>query len=189
MSIKNCFPVLLIVLMAASFIGAQTKPFEKSLPLQGITFSVRTPNNSSVNVVTLTTKGLARNEITKKEFMGTVVKAEVGDLNVDGSPEIYIFGISAGSGSYGQFLGLSANNKKSLTEIYMPELAEGSKEFKGYMGHDEFALVENSLVRRFPIYKPGDINAKATGGTRQIQYKLKKGEGGWILAIDKVTEY
>lgn len=140
-------------------------------------------------MVTVTAKGMARNETIKREFMGTAIKAEVGDLNADGSPEIYIYGVSAGSGIYGKFHGFSANNKKSLSEIYLPELAEGAKKFKGYIGYDEFSVVENTPVRRFPIYKPGDSNAKATGGTRQIQYKLKKEEGGWVLAVDKVVEY
>ena len=57
------------------------------------------------------------------------------------------------------------------------------------MGHDEFAVVENVLARRFPVYKEGDSNANPTGGTRQIQYKLKAGEAGWVLRVDKVSAY
>ena len=59
----------------------------------------------------------------------------------------------------------------------------------GYMGHDQFAVVENVLVQRFPIYREGDVNAKPTGGTRQIQYRLVPGEAGWILRVDRVVEY
>ena len=47
-------------------------------------------------------------------------------------------------------------------------------------GKDEYAVVEGSFVRRFPI---------AGGKTRQIQYKLKAGEAGWLLKLDKVVEY
>ena len=57
------------------------------------------------------------------------------------------------------------------------------------MGHDEFAVEENTLVRRFPVYKDGDTNSQPTGGTRQIQYKLKAGEAGWILRPDKIVNY
>jgi hypothetical protein len=57
------------------------------------------------------------------------------------------------------------------------------------MGHDEFAVVENRLVRRFPVYLAGDTNAEPSGGTRQIQYRLDAGEAGWILAVDRVVEY
>ena len=83
----------------------------------------------------------------------------------------------------------SANKKKSLSPITLPELADNPDHSKGYMGHDEFAVVENVLARRFPTYKKGDTNSKPTGKTRQLQYKLKAGEAGWILRVDKVVEY
>jgi len=49
------------------------------------------------------------------------------------------------------------------------------------MGHDQFAVVETTLMRRFPVYRPGDSNAKPTGGTRQISYELVAGEAGFQL--------
>lgn len=60
---------------------------------------------------------------------------------------------------------------------------------KGYMGHDEFAVVESILVQRFPVYRDTGTNANLTGGTRQLQYKLAPGEAGWILKVDRVVEY
>ena len=57
------------------------------------------------------------------------------------------------------------------------------------MGHDEFRVVESSLVRRFPVYREGDTNAKPTGGTRQISYELKAGEAGWVLRPGKPVSY
>ena len=124
-----------------------------------------------------------------REVEGQVVEAEVADLDVDGSPEIYIYVQSAGSGSYGSLVAFAANKKKSLSDIYLPPIADDSKASKGYMGHDEFRVVENTLVRRFPVYRDGDANAKPTGGMRQIQYKLAAGEAGWYLRPDKVVEY
>jgi hypothetical protein len=44
-------------------------------------------------------------------------------------------------------------------------------------------------VQRFPIYKDGDSDDKLTDGTRQMQYKLKKGEASWVLKHDKTIEY
>lgn len=44
---------------------------------------------------------------------------------------------------------------------------------KGYMGHDMFKMADDHLIRQFPIYLSGDINAKATGGVREIKYKLQ----------------
>jgi hypothetical protein len=57
------------------------------------------------------------------------------------------------------------------------------------MGHDEFSIVEGTLARRFPIYKAGDTNAKATGGLRQVNYKLKPGEAGWVLRIKDTMDF
>ena len=101
-----------------------------------------------------------------REVEGQVVEAEVADLDADGSPEIYVYVQSAGSGSYGSLVAFAANKKKSLSDIYLPPIADDPKASKGYMGHDEFRVVENTLVRRFPVYRDGDANAKPTGGMR-----------------------
>ena len=61
-------------------------------------------------------------------------------LNIDGFPEILIYTVSAGSGSYGNVIGYSVNNGKSISQIYFPELAENKEASSGYMGHDEFAI-------------------------------------------------
>ena len=57
------------------------------------------------------------------------------------------------------------------------------------MGRDEFNVVENTFVRRFPIYQEGDPNSAPSGGMRQVQYKLAAGEAGWVLRKDRVIEY
>lgn len=120
---------------------------------------------------------------------GTVVNAEIGDLNMDGFPEVLVYIVSDGSGSYGSVIGYSVNKGKSMSQVYLPPVAENPKVNQGYMGHDEFAIVENTFNQRFPIYKPGDSNSKPTGGIRQIQYKLKDGEVSRIFVIDKISEY
>ncbi len=164
--------------------------FDRTLELQGITFRVTCSNASSLNKVTITPSGLEiDNAPMEREADGTVVGAEVADLNVDGSPEIYVYVQSAGSGSYGSLIAFSANQKKSLSEIYLPPVADDAKASKGYMGHDEFAVVESTLVQRFPLYAEGDTNAQPSGKTRQLQYKLAPGEAGWLLRVDKVVEY
>lgn len=164
--------------------------FDQTLSLQGIGFHVTSANTGSLNRVRIQPKGLkGDNTAVEKAIEGTVGMAEVADLNVDGSPEIYVYVNSAGSGSYGSLVAYAANKKKSLSEIYLPPLQDDAKAAKGYLGHDEFRIVEGTLVRRFPVYRDNDSNAKPTGGTRQIQYKLKAGEAGWILKADKTIEY
>jgi hypothetical protein len=164
--------------------------FDQELELQGITFHVACPNDSSAPTVTITPSGLAIDDAAmKQEAEGHVVGAEVADLNVDGSPEIYVYVQSAGSGSYASLVAYSANARKSLSRIYLPPITDDPRASKGYLGHDEFRVVERTLVRRFPVYRDGDTNAKPTGGTRQIQYELAAGEAGWVLRADRVVEY
>ncbi len=57
------------------------------------------------------------------------------------------------------------------------------------MGHDEFTVIEDSLVRHFPIYKKGDSNAKPTGDMCQLQHKLIAGEATWHLKLVKSTSF
>jgi uncharacterized protein len=164
--------------------------FEKTLSLHGITFHVTATNEGSINQLTITPSGLEiDNRVIEKEIDGSVSGAEIADINVDGSPEIYIYVNSAGSGSYGSLVAYSANNKKSLSEIYLPTLENDKKNSVGYMGHDEFSIIENTLVRRFPVYNDGDSNCCPKGGTRQMQYKLMMGEASWQLKLVKSATY
>lgn len=159
-------------------------PFEKSETLQGITFRVSSPN-SSPNQLTLTPTGLeGDNTPINVETDGMVKGMEVADLNADGSPEVYVYLI--GADKQGQLIAYSANKKKSLSQISLPELGEHAK---GYRGGDEFAVLEGILGRRFPIYPDDASKTEATGKIRQIQYKLHAGEAGWLLKVDKVTEF
>ena len=126
--------------------GAQaaTGGYAKELSLQGITFKVSCPNEGSVNQVTVVPSGLlGKNTAVVAEVDGSVMGAEVADLNGDGSPEIYVFTQSAGSGSYGSVIGYAANKKTSLSQVTFPELGDNAKASAGYAGHDEFAVVED----------------------------------------------
>ena len=164
--------------------------FQKTLTLQNIAFDIKTTGEGSISELSIQPKGLEMdNQKIVLEVDGQVVNAEIEDLNSDGFPEILIYTTSAGSGSYGNVIGYSVNNGKSISQIYFPELSENKGASIGYMGHDEFAIVETSLVRRFPVYKNEDSNSNPTGGTRQIQYKLKDGEASRLFVIDKISEY
>jgi hypothetical protein len=170
--------------------AATRQSFDRTLELQGIRFRVVCSNDGSINTLQIEPAGLEiDNSPVMRKIEGTVTGAEVADLNVDGSPEIYVYVTSAGSGSYGSLVAYSANRRKSLSEIYLPPLTEHKTATNGYMGHDEFAVVENILARRFPIYRDTDANAKPTGGMRQLQYKLIPGESGWVLKIDRLVEF
>ncbi len=164
-------------------------PFDRSLTLQGVTFRVASANSGSINQLEITPSGLeVDNSPVVREIDGTVSGAEAADLNADGSPELYVYVTSAGSGSYGSLVAYSANRRKSLSEIQLAPITDDAKASDGYMGHDEFAVVGNTLVRRFPIYRAGDTNAAPSGGTRQLHYKLSPGEASWVLRLDRMTD-
>ena len=169
---------------------ATAGPFNSTLELQGVRFVVTCKNEGSINTLHIVPAGLEiDNSPVVREIDGTVTGAEVADLNLDGSPEVYVYVSSAGSGSYGSVVAYATNRRKSLSEIYLPPVTEDKRASKGYMGHDEFAVVETVLVQRFPVYRASDTNAKPTGGMRQIQYKLFPGEAGWILKAERMAEY
>lgn len=187
---KVASTVVLAFLTFGSIPAIALDAYDEMLELQGVSFQVQCENAGSLNTLTLTPSGLEiDNSPVTLEVDGAVTGAEIADLNADGSPEIYVYVSSAGSGAYGSVAAWSANKRKSLSEIYLPELAEDPEYSEGYMGHDEFAVVEQYLVRRFPVYREGDSNAAPGGGTRQVQYILEAGEAGWKLVAVKAENF
>ena len=183
------------ILWAASLLllpidGNTSQPYFARLPLQGVTFQVECPNESSINQVTISAQTPERllGSI-EKEADGTITNAEVADLDANGFPEVYIYVNSAGSGSYGSLIAYASNRNLSVSEIYLPPLEQDPETAKGYMGHDEFAIVETTLVRRFPVYLESDVNAAPSGGMRQVLYRLVTGEAGWRLEPYKIVDY
>ena len=188
-------PLFILAACTSGSMGEETvqtsnKGFEESLLLQGVSFLIQCPNQGSINTLTITPSGLeGKNEPIVLEIEGSVTNAEVEDLDANGFPEIYVYVRGAGSGSYGSLIAYACNQKKSLTPIFLPDLMEDKVNAKGYMGHDQFAVGEGALLRRFPLYHQADSNNKPSGKTRQLQYKLKAGEAGWILRLDRTIDY
>lgn len=164
--------------------------FKKSLSVQNIAFDISATGEGSIQQLTIQPSGLEiDNKKINVEVVGNVTNAEIGDLDSDGFPEILIYTTSAGSGSYGDVIGYSVNNGKSISRIYFPSVAENKKINKGYMGHDEFTIVKTFLVQRFKVYTKDDVNSKATGNLREIHYKIKNGETSKEFIVEKMNEY
>ncbi len=162
--------------------GDANQSFFAQMVLQGVTFQVESPNEGSINQVKVRADGPSGPiGAMEAEADGTITNVEVEDLNADGYPEIYVYVNSAGSGSHGSLIAYASNRNRSLSEIYLPPLEDDPDASKGYMGHDTFAVGEGALLRRFPVYRVGDMNAEPSGGTRQVQYRLEAGEAGWRL--------
>jgi hypothetical protein len=158
--------------------------FKQKFKLHGISFQV----TSQGNKLRIVPSGLKiDNSPIERDIDGTVTGADIGDINVDRSPEIYVYVKDAKGRT--SLIAYSANKNKSLSEIFLPLFTDDPKLTKGYRWHDEIAMVEGIVALRFPIYKDGDTDDKPTGGTRQLQYKLTQGEASWVLKLNKVLEF
>jgi hypothetical protein len=170
--------------------AAQVAAFDSTFELLGVRFHVASATEGSVSRLTITPSGLeSDNSPMTQEIDGTVTGAEVADLNVDQSPEIYVYVRSAGADARGSVVAYAANRRKSLSQVYLPPVTENPEAAGGYRGHDDFAVIENTFVQRFPVYADTGANATPPKATRQLQYKLKQGEAGWVLKLDRIAEY
>jgi hypothetical protein len=166
--------------------AADSAVFVATQELQGMTFKV----TSSGGTVTITPSGLEiDNSPVTVAVKDVVNRAEAGDINADGSPEIYIYAAETTGEMRASLIAFGTNRKKSMTPIYLPPLEDDAKNAKGYRGHDEFAVVEGIIARRFPIFPEDASKTEPTGRMRQLQYKLVAGEAGWILKLDKDIEF
>ena len=186
---KKVFAILLggFLLFTTATGFADENSFNQTFKLHGIQFKVITQGKH----LRISPSGLKiDNSPIERDIEGVVTGADIGDINVDGSPEIYVYIKGKDKDKdKGSLIAYSANNKKSLSEIYLPPIPENPKLTKGYRGHDEFMMVEAIVAQRFPVYKDNDSDPNPTGGWRQLQYKLVQGEASWVLKLDKVIEF
>ncbi len=153
---------------------------------QGVSFKVVKADKQ----VTISPSGLTGdNSPVSAALNGSVKSIEVADINADGSPEIYIFTTEDGAEKRAGLIAFSANNKKSLSAIFLPPIEDDKANAEGYRGQDEMAVVEGIIARRFPIYASDPGQLEPTGKIRQLQYKLTPGEAGWLLKLDQSLEF
>jgi len=177
--------ILLPFVLALTCVG---EPFDQTLEGDGFTVLITAPNAADHNTVSITPSGLLSvNDPLEVPAECPLTRAFLADMDGDNSPELFLIFTRPGSGSYGEVMAYCTNGKKSLTPIVIQQPEE--KDLSGYMGHDEYEVVENTFVRRFPVYNSGDVNAAPTGGWRQFQYKLKPGEAAWQMKIDRVVSF
>jgi hypothetical protein len=103
---------------------------------------------------------------------GRVAKAEIDDLNNNGYPDIVVYISSGAHGEFGNVFAFISMENKSIIAAAVPDATMNGKINEGYKGHDEFSLMEGTLMQKFPIYKAGDSTDHPTGGSRMVQYNL-----------------
>jgi hypothetical protein len=154
-----------------------TASYSETLEMNGISFNIVATGNE----LTVTPSGLeASNSALTTELTGTITGTELGDLNADGWPEVAVFTQSTDESKKGNAHVFSVLNGKSLSMVYLPPMEDNKDLTSGYVGGDEFAIVENNLIRRFIL---------TDGSSRQLQYKMQEGENMRSLYVDKIVEY
>ena len=114
---------------------------------------------------------------------GRISKVLVDDLNRDGVADLIIFVYSDSAAIHGTVLALISDGTKSIRPAGLPDVQLDGKLNSGYRGHDQFSMLEGTLLQKFPVYKPDDKESP-TGGNRVVQYQLSKGEsGGYTFAV------
>lgn len=116
-------------------------------------------------------------------------KAEIGDLNGDNQPELFVYLKSDTPARQMKLLGYSSNNGKSMSMVYLPDPDTKEAAYTGYKGFDEMSMADGTFCRRFPVILENDDQLYMNGMIRQIDYKLVDGEAGRRLEIAKYYDY
>lgn len=195
------FSIIPLLLTAVVFIACENKPASTestaatdstktdSLPLPRV-WELKMQTGKVVIVNETHPKGASLSDVKvyfKEDSTGALTFTDVdpissaitGDLDKNGFDELYLITTSAGSGSYGNILGISSNRDKSISYVFVPEMDPNDKLpgklFDGYEGHDQYAFENGTLIRSFPF--KGDKN-----NMKSVPYQVVMGEGGLILS-------
>lgn len=169
-SLMICF---LMLLFFSAVTNAQIKKIDTTVKMGEYGFHVECSNkDTSENAITISPVGF-RIQQNRASFKvpGKVTKALTDDFNDDGYPDIVI---CVYNGNIGSVVGISSSENKSIVPIFFPDIFLDAKIRDGYKGNDEFSVLTGTLLRKFPVFLPGDSSDKPTGGVRTVQYKALK---------------
>ena len=159
-------------------------PFSQEVSYDNIRFQVASPGSASANSFTITPSGRsASNEAISENIQGQVVDVQADDMDGDNSPEVAVIVEETPGGKRKAYV-YSSFNRKSFGAVNFVDVTDPDK-LAGYQGGDEYAFVENTFIRRFPLYEGG----QKSGKTRQFQFKLKAGEAMKQLVFDRQSDY
>lgn len=158
--------------------------FVQEVSYDNMTFRVTSPAKETNNSITITPAGLkTSNEPITLNVQGFVVNVLCDDIDGDDSPEIAVITQDTKQ-EFGHAYIFSTFGKKSMGMVNFKDVIDSPK-LKGYSGFDEYDFVENTFVRRFPLF----TEEGKTGKTRQFQFKLKPGEAMKQLVLDRTVDY
>lgn len=157
--------------------AAETASYTKTLEMQNTTFHI-TATGEELTVEMA--QGESPSGSLTTSIVGKVTGTGLEDLDADGWPEVVIFTQESDDAMKGHAYGFSSGKGKTLETIDIPPLNSDPTHIEGYVGGDEFAVVETSLVRRMVL---------SDGSVRQLQYKLVPTSEGKVFEVDRVVEY
>jgi hypothetical protein len=189
MKLATQLMVLVLIIFLAGHARTQSNSKEYRTET-GKIFSIteKHPNGQSLSTIEITSSGFANNLNETIEDSDPINAVIIADLDNNGFDELYIITVSSGSGSYGGILGFASNRDISVSMINFPEIQEDDIHFQSYMGHDSFKVINQQLIRAFPIYLNTDNQNSPSGGMRTLVYGLYPGEAAWQLKIVKSAE-
>lgn len=178
-------PLLAILLFSSAAIHAQAKKFDTTVTVDKMGYRVTSSNKSADdNYISIAPVGF-RLDQRNLDFpiKGMVRKAAADDLNEDGYIDLAIYIYSGVNNEIGTVIGVSSSQNKTLVPIFFPDIYTDPKIRDGYKGHDEFSIMAGTLLRKFPLYLPGDAPDKPSGGRRTVQYKVMSEEGRLMFKV------
>ncbi len=182
MKFKFLISFTFLLLITALESNAQSRKIDTTVLLNKTGYKVYCNNKrAESNDIVISPVGF-ENTAREMNFVikGKLAKAVVDDFNHDGFPDLVIYVYGGVDGTYGTVYALTSNENKSCSGIIFPDLLDDSKLRIGYKGHDEFSLLEGTIMRRFPLYDTLQINPQPTASKRVVQYQLGKNENGGL---------
>jgi hypothetical protein len=160
-------------------------PFSKTVTYKDFEIAVSSDNEAANNTFKITSTGFKNSNLDEETpAAGKVTDVLIDDIDGDDAPEVFVITRPA-AGGLATIYGYSANKDLSMSGVSIPSFKDDPKAGADMTSGDEYALVENNFIVRFPLYENGTKTAK----TRQLQYKLQPGEAQKKLVFDRVADY
>ena len=157
-------------------------PFQKTVRFNVYTFVVKAGYTDSTQTATVAAyRGSLLLTRFSQPISGRLTGAEVGDLDGNRLPELYLYSTDTNAGLAGRVYGWQFLPERLATITPSQWTAPGT----GYMGLDTLWTTKQVLCRQFPVYTINNTDARPTGTNRRICYRLRPSGLNYQLAPEK----
>jgi hypothetical protein len=175
-----------IVLFINASLAQQARPIDTTIKLGKSGYRIKCnnkkPDKNTFNINPIGFESGARDY--DLEVKGRVIKAEVDDLNNDGFADVVVYVVNYNDHNKGYVIGISSSKNEGMVPMLFPDIMDDPKLRVGYMGYDEFTLLQGTMLRTFPLYDTIDpANPKPTGLYRNVHYRVVATERGTLKFV------